>query len=170
MSEINFPIQKLKSKIYLIRGFQVMLDYDLAILYGVETKILNQSVRRNASRFPDDFMFQLTEIEESSLRSQIVTSKIGRGGRRYRIFAFTELGIAMISSVLKSEKAIQVNIAIMRMFFELRKMMKYDDKLTTKFAELEKNTSQLFQLIFNRLDTLEVKATLLPPSRRKIGI
>ena len=108
----------IQNKIFEIRGFKVMLDFDLAILYNIETKSLKQSVRRNISRFPEDFMFELTEIELNSLRSQIVTSN--RGGLRYMPFAFTEQGIAMLSSVLNSEKAIEVNISIIRAFVTFR--------------------------------------------------
>src|SRR5215831_676191 len=114
------PVEIIERKIYLIRGQKVMLDCDLAEMYCVPTKQLNQQVRRNMSRFPRDFMFQLTGAEDSHLRSQIVTSKKSRGGRRYAPFVFTEQGIAMLSSVLNSERAIQVNIAIMRTFVRLR--------------------------------------------------
>ena len=104
----NFPEQVLHQKIYVIRGRRVMLDRDLAVLYGVKTKVLNQSVKRNITRFPDDFMFQLIETEEKYLRSQSVTSnEKGSGGRRYPTTAFTELGIAMLSSILNSEQAVQ---------------------------------------------------------------
>lgn len=111
----------IENKIFLIRGKKVMLDKDLANLYGVETKKLNQTVKRNKERFPEDFMFQLTNLEMLSLRSQIVTSN--RGGRRYNTFVFTEQGVAMLSSVLKSERAIRVNIQIMRTFTKIREMI-----------------------------------------------
>ena len=107
------PSERIERSILLIRGHKVMLDADLAILYGVSTKRLNEQVRRNRSRFPDDFMFQLTVEEVRSLRSQFATSKQGRGGRRYAPLVFTEQGIAMLSTVLNSERAIQVNIEIM---------------------------------------------------------
>src|SRR5205814_6110594 len=110
----------IQHKIHEIRGHRVMLDFDLALLYGTETKVLKQSVKRNISRFPKDFMFVLTEDEYQSLRSQIVTSN--RGGSRYMPFAFTEQGIAMLSSVLKSENAIKINIAIMRAFVAMRQL------------------------------------------------
>lgn len=122
----NPPVTSIESKIYLIRGHKVLLDSDLAFLYGVETKVLNQAVRRNAERFPEDFMFQLSENEEEFLRSQFVTSKSGSGGRRYRTMVFTEFGVAMLSSVLRSEQAIQVNIAIMRAFGRLREVFQAD--------------------------------------------
>ncbi len=105
------PIERIERKIYFIRGQKVILDFDLARLYEVETKVLLQAVKRNIGRFPDDFMFQLTESEFRGLRSQFVTSK-GRGGRRFLAYAFTEHGVAMLSSVLHSERAVQVNIAI----------------------------------------------------------
>jgi hypothetical protein len=164
------PLVEIEQLIYIIRGYRVMLDRDLASLYGVETRTLNQSVRRNVDRFPDDFMFQLTDIEEESLRSQIVISKEGRGGKRYRSMAFTELGIAMLSSVLKSDQAIKTNIAIMRTFFELKRLLKDDDHLAKKVEALEKNTTQLFKLVFFRLDQLEDETPILRPDRRKIGI
>jgi hypothetical protein len=115
------PSERIERSILLIRGHKVMLDADLAILYGVSTKRLNEQVRRNRSRFPDDFMFQLTVEEVRSLRSQFATSKQGRGGRRYAPLVFTEQGIAMLSTVLNSERAIQVNIEIMRAFVRLRR-------------------------------------------------
>ncbi len=113
----------IENKIYVIRGKKVMLDRDLAALYEVETKVLNQAVKRNLSRFPDDFMFQLTPEEAEALRSQIVTSNIGRGGRRYFPFAFTENGVAMLSIVLSCERAIQINIQIMRAFVRMKNLV-----------------------------------------------
>ncbi len=142
----------------------------LAKLYVVETKVLNQSVRRNIDRFPEDFMFQLLDIEEENLRSQIVTSSSGYGGKRYPSFVFTELGIAMLSSVLKSEQAVKTNIAIMRTFFELRKILNEDKTTAAKIENLEQNTTKLFKLVFHRLDQLEMKTPPLPPGRRKLGL
>lgn len=149
-----------------------MLDRDLAILYGVETKVLNQSVKRNIGRFPQDFMFQLVEFEEKALRSHFVTSKETgrRGGRRYPTTAFTELGIAMLSSVLSSEQAVQSNIRIMRTFFELRRLIGRDPELFERMSKLEKDSAYLFEIIFQRLDQLEMNTPLLPPSRKKMGI
>ena len=109
------------NRVYAVRGQKVMLDRDLAELYGVPTRTLNQAVKRNRSRFPADFMFQLTTGEVRSLRSQIVISNASRGGRRYQPFAFTQEGVAMLSAVLKSERAIQVNVAVMRAFVSLAK-------------------------------------------------
>ncbi|HLG41470.1 MAG TPA: ORF6N domain-containing protein [Chitinophagaceae bacterium] len=121
--EMIIPDELVMSKIYLIRGQKVMLDSDLAELYGTETKVLNQSVKRNIDRFPGDFMFELTREEFEFLRSQIVTSKTGRGGARYLPMAFTEQGVAMLSSVLNSETAIRVNIQIIRIFTRMREML-----------------------------------------------
>lgn len=124
--------------IYSVRSQQVMLDSDLAILYGVTTKAFNQAVKRNLERFPDDFRFQLTEQEHEVLRSQIVTSNAGRGGRRYLPYVFTEQGVAMLSSVLNSDRAIQVNIAIMRAFVNMRRLATTSEELHKKLAAVEK--------------------------------
>jgi hypothetical protein len=115
----TFPPERIERSILLIRGHKVLLDVHLAALYGVTTKRLNEQVRRNRARFPEDFMFQLTADEIASLRSQFATSNKGRGGRRYAPYAFTEQGVAMLSTVLNSERAIQVNIEIMRAFVRL---------------------------------------------------
>jgi phage regulator Rha-like protein len=137
------PIEKITSKIYLIRKEKVMLDSDLAELYGVETKVLVQALKRNIDRFPKDFMFQLTADQYKILRSQFVTTKWG--GRRYPPYVFTEQGVAMLSSVLKSKRAIKVNISIMRAFVELRKFLYSNDKLAVKLNELEKETKKRFE-------------------------
>ena len=131
------PIERIEQQIFLIRGQKVILDFHLARLYEVETKVLLQAVKRNIGRFPDDFMFQLTESEFQGLRSQIVTSK-GRGGRRFLAYAFTEHGVAMLSSVLHSERAIQVNIAIMRAFVKIREFLSTHKDLARKLEELER--------------------------------
>ena len=133
------PIELIASKIYLIRGIKVMLDRDLAELYGVETGALNRAVKRNAERFPEDFMFQLTGEEAELLRCQTGISKPGRGGRRYLPYAFSEQGVAMLSSVLNSKRAIEVNIAIMRAFVQLRKTLDSHTELALKLADLEKS-------------------------------
>jgi hypothetical protein len=127
----------IESKIYLIRGHKVILDTDLAILYGVQTFQLNQAVKRNAERFPEDFMFRLTKEEFQSLTSQSVMSKGGRGGRRHRTYVFTEQGVAMLSSVLRSDRAIRVNIAIMRTFARLKEILIRREDLAAKLKELE---------------------------------
>jgi hypothetical protein len=163
------PANSIKPLIYFIRNQRVMLDRDLAVLYEVETKVLKQAVKRNSDRFPKDFMFQLTEMEELNLRSQFVTSSGGWGGQRYPSLAFTELGIAMLSSVLKSDHAIQTNILIMRTFFELRKLLGKDSEAIERIENLESQSNRLFKIVFHRLDRLESQAPLLPPGRRKIG-
>jgi hypothetical protein len=138
----------LTSSILVIRGQKVMLDADLAALYAVETKVLNQSVRRNIDRFPVDFMFQLTQAEMECLRSQTVTLKTGRGGRRTPPYAFTEQGVAMLSSVLKSSRAIQVNIEIMRAFVRLRQMVTSNADLARKLNALERKYDGQFKIVF----------------------
>jgi hypothetical protein len=158
------PVEVIERKIYLIRGQKVMLDRDLAELYCVTTKQLNQQVRRNPERFPRDFMFQLTGAEDSRLRSQIVTSKKSRGGSRYAPLAFTEQGIAMLSSVLRSERAIQVNITIMRTFVRLREALSNSKELAKRLKELETKSDANFQAVFEAIQELiEAPST---PSRR----
>ena len=128
--------EAIETKIFLIRGQKVMLDFHLAELYGVATKVLLQAVKRNVDRFPDDFMFQLVDDEFTNLRSQIVTSSWG--GRRYHPYAFTEQGVAMLSSVLRSKRAVQVNIQIMRAFVSLRRFLETHKELARKLEELER--------------------------------
>lgn len=129
------------AKIHEIRSLKVILDFDLAKMYGVETKVLKQAVKRNKIRFPDDFMFELTPEEYAGLRSQIVTSN-KRGGTRYMPYAFTEQGVAMLSSVLNSETAIQINIGIIRAFVSLREMI-YSNPLTLRLSNLENDFKEL---------------------------
>jgi len=136
MSEELVPYEAIENKIYLIRGQKVMLDDDLAQLYSVSTKRLNEQVRRNIGRFPEDFMFQLSREEAENLRSQFATSSYG--GRRYLPFAFTEHGILMLSSVLNSQRAIDVNIRIMRTFSRLRQILANNKELSGKLEQLEK--------------------------------
>ena len=170
--------------IYLIRGEKVMLDHDLAELYGVPTKSLNLAVKRNVERFPSDFMFQLTQAEAEGLRFQIgtsnenaakqasglrlqtETSKSRRGGRRYLPYAFTEQGVAMLSSVLRSARAVQVNIAIMRTFVRLREMLLSNAALARKLSALEKKYDQQFKVVFDAIREL-----MVPPEKpkRRIG-
>lgn len=161
---------KIQGLIYLIRGQRVMLDSDLADLYGVETRRLNEQVRRNIDRFPDDFMFQLSKEEYDILKSQIATSKVGRGGKQKLPMVFSENGLAMLSGVLKSKRAIQVNISIMRIFTKLRSFLLLEKDLNERVTQLEKGTSKLFKIVFERLDTVESEAPSLPNKRRKIGI
>ena len=147
------PIELIASKIYLIRSIKVMLDRDLAELYGVETKVLKQAVRRNIDRFPADFMFELTKGENQSLRSQNVTLKRGQHSK-YLPFAFTEHGVLMLSSVLKSERAVQVNIQIMRTFTKLREALLDNKDLGKELEELKQLTEERFRIVFETLDQL----------------
>ncbi len=127
-----------------------MLDSDLAKLYGVETKHLNRQVQRNINRFPSDFMFQLTEIEEENLRCQIGISSSQYGGRRYLPFAFTENGVAMLSSVLNSERAIEMNISIMRIFTKLRSFHALESNLAIELKDFKENTNKIFKVVVHR--------------------
>ena len=153
--------ETISNKIYFIRGQKVMLDSDLALLYEVETKRLNEQVKRNLSRFPSDFMFQLTEIEYNSSRSQIATLKNGRGSNlKYLPFAFTEHGILMLSSVLKSDKAIQTNIQIMRIFTKVRQMLLDTTEIKVDILQIQKkleNHDKNIELVFSYLDELTEK-------------
>lgn len=149
------PVPLIETRIFLIRGQKVLLDSDLALLYGVETRALNQAVRRNLERFPGDFMFQLTREEEEGLRSQIVTSNEGRGGRRYLPYAFTEQGIAMLSSVLKSKRSIEVNIAIMRTFVRLRQLLATHEEIARRLEDLEWRQSEQGQQIQAVFETIQ---------------
>ena len=161
----------IEKMIYIIRDQKVMLDSDLAELYEVDTKVLNQAVKRNLTRFPQDFMFQLTSEECDFLRSQFVTSKIGRGGRRYMPYVFTENGVAMLSSVLSSEKAIQINVSIMRIFTRLRSFLMLEKDLSDRVTKLEQGTNQIFKVVFERLDSYEEMVTpRLPGNRKKVGL
>ena len=163
MDEI-IPVENITSLIYQIRGYKVMLDKDLAELYGVETKRLKEQVRRNIERFPEDFMFELSQDEHENLRSQFATSSWG--GTRYAPMAFTEHGVLMLSSVLKSDKAIQVNIQIMRAFTRLRQLVLDSSELRKEIEELRNETENKFQIIFQALDQLiSVEET----PKKKIG-
>jgi hypothetical protein len=155
-----------EKRIFLLRSVRVMFDYDLAELYGVSTKQLVQAVKRNLERFPEDFMFQLEPQELALLRSQIVTSNSGRGGRRYAPYAFTEQGVAMLSSVLRSRRAVQVNIAIMRAFVRLREMLLTNADLARKLAALEAKYDSQFKSVF---DAIRQLMTPPDPPRRRIG-
>ena len=159
------PVDRIEKAILLIRGQKVMLDVDLAGLYGVETKVLVQAVKRNLERFPEDFMFQLSQEEFAILRSQIVTSS-DWGGRRYRPYAFTEQGVAMLSSVLRSQRAIQVNIEIMRAFIRLRQMLASHVELARKLDALEKKYDAQFKQVFEAIRQLMAPPE---PKRRPIG-
>jgi ORF6N domain-containing protein len=187
MSKAIIPIQRIAQRIVSLRGQRVLLDFDLAALYDVETRILNQAVKRNARRFPSDFMFQLSceEIEmvsqlvipsaqgpaekEASSSSQFVMSSSKYRGKRYRPYAFTEEGVAMLSSVLKSDRAVKVNIAIMRAFVRLRQALETNRELAKKFAELEKRVGKHDHEIAAIIDA--IRQLMAPPEkpRREIG-
>jgi hypothetical protein len=157
------PEERITSAILLLRGHKVMLDADLAALYGVETKVLNQAVQRNLERFPEDFMFQLTQEEAALLRSQTVTLKRGRGQhRKYLPHVFTEQGVAMLSSVLRSSQAILVNIEIMRAFVKLRQLLATNEDLAKKLVALEKKYDGQFKVVFQAIREL-----MEPPVRKK---
>ena len=158
------PSQRIAQAIVLLRGQKVMLDADLALLYGVQTKALNRAVKRNVRRFPADFMFQLTAREVENLRCHFGTSRWG--GRRYPPLAFTEQGVAMLSSVLNSERAVRVNIEIMRAFVGLREMLASHADLARKLVELEKRYDVQFKAVFGAIREL---MTPQRPRYRPIG-
>jgi hypothetical protein len=161
--------ETIANKIYFIRNQKVMLDRDLSELYSIETKRLNEQVKRNISRFPEDFMFQLTELEFQNLKSQIATSSWG--GTRKLPYAFTEHGVLMLSSVLKSDKAIQVNIQIMRIFTKVRQMLLDTTELKIDILQIQKkleNHDKNIELVFSYLDELTEKKENEPP-RPTIG-
>lgn len=161
------PAERVERRIVQVRGHKVMLDADLAELYGVSTKVLNQAVNRNRARFPVDFMFQLTADEHAALRSQTVTLKRGRGQhRKYLPYAFTEQGVAMLSSVLRSQRAIQVNIEIMRAFVRLRQMLLSHGDLARRLDALEKKYDTQFKAVF---DAIRELMKPLAPRKRAIG-
>jgi len=161
------PTAAINQRIYFLRGLRVMLDSDLARLYGVTTKNLNKAVKRNPSRFPSDFCFQLCPEDLKILRFQSGTSTSStHGGRRYSPFAFTEHGIAMLSSVLRSERAVQVNIAIMRAFLHLRALLATHEDLRRKIDEMEKRYDSKFQAVFATLRQM-LEAPI--PAKRQFG-
>jgi hypothetical protein len=164
-SKLAIPEERIEQRILLIRGQKVMLDADLAGLYGVSTKRFNEQIRRNPNRFPSDFMFRLSKSEFKALRSQFATSS-SWGGRRYAPLAFTEQGVAMLSSVLRSERAVQVNIAIMRAFVKLRGILASHADLARKLNEMEKRYDAQFRVVFDAIREL-----MAPPAkpRRRIG-
>jgi len=164
---VSAPTERVERSILLIRGHKVILDRDLGELYGVETRVLNQAVRRNIRRFPPDFMFQLSLEEFAKWRSQIVMSRRERMGLRRRPFAFTEQGVAMLSSVLNSDRAINVNIAIMRAFVRLRELMATHKELARKIKELERKYDAQFRAVFDAIRELMQPAPV--PLKRHIG-
>ncbi|MDX6190469.1 ORF6N domain-containing protein [Flavobacterium sp. FlaQc-52] len=154
------PEETISNKIYFIRNQKIMLDRDLAMLYGVETKVLKQAVKRNLSRFPEDFMFELNESEFKNWRSQFVTSNSDKMGLRYAPMAFTEHGILMLSSVLKSDKAIQTNIQIMRIFTKVRELLLGTTEMKIDILQIQKkleNHDKNIELVFSYLDELTEK-------------
>jgi len=168
MSREVVPSQQIAQSIFLIRGQRVMLSQDLATLYGVAVKVLNQAVKRNAVRFPIDFVFQLKAEELANLKSQFVTSSWG-GPRRARPYAFTEQGVAMLSSVLKSERAVKVNIAIMRAFVKLRQTLETNRELAQKFEELEKRVGKHDKEIAAIIDAIRQLMASPEKPKREIG-
>lgn len=164
-------IIKIEAMIYIIRGQRVMMDSDLAKLYGIETKNLKKAVRRNPARFPEDFMFEMTKEELENWRFQFGTSNAVKMGLRIQPFVFTELGVAMLSSILNSEQAISVNISIMRIFAKLRSFLLLEKEITHRMDKLEAGTNKLFQVVFERLDNVDDSLTpKLPSHRKKIGL
>jgi len=159
------PAERIESRILMLRGHRVMLSTDLAELYGVEPRALVQAVKRNIERFPEDFMFQLNDEEFSDLKSQFVTSSWG-GIRRAAPYAFTEQGVAMLSSVLRSKRAVQVNVEIMRAFVRLRRMLATHEDLARKLDALEKKYDAQFKAVF---DAIRQLMTPPAPKRRHIG-
>ena len=163
------PDELIMNKIYFIRGHKVMLDKDLAELYDVETKVFNQAVKRNLKRFPSDFMFELTQTEFKNLKSQFVTSSWG--GTRYLPNAFTEQGVAMLASILNSDKAISINIQIVRVFTRIRQMLVDNTELRLAIEEIKKktdNNTKNIELVFQYLDELLEKKEN-PQPRKQIG-
>ena len=158
------PLERIAARIYLIRGQSVMLDFDLADLYRVETRVLVQALKRNLERFPEDFMFQLSKDELKNWRSQIVMSNPGaKMGLRRQPYAFSEQGVAMLSSVLRSRRAIQVNVAIIRTFVRLRRMLASNEELSRKIIQHDRQIAALFEQVKRLMEQPE------PPKRRAIG-
>jgi hypothetical protein len=164
---VKIPIERIEKAIYLIRCEKIMLDRDLAELYQVQTKALNQAVRRNPDRFPSDFMSQLTEKEVSELnRSQFVTGSQKYRDPRFRPYAFTEQGVAMLSTVLRSKRAIAVNVEIMRTFVKLRQLLASNTELARKLEDLEKKYDHQFKVVFDAIRQLMTPA---PRNNKQIG-
>jgi hypothetical protein len=163
-------VESIERRIYLIRGQKVMIDSDLAVLYKVETSNLNRAVKRNVRRFPEDFMFQLSDEEAEALRFQIGMSKPGaRGGRRYLPYAFTELGVAMLSSVLKSDRAVQMNIVIMRAFVKLREVLASQKDLARRLERVEEGLRRHGSVIGLVVDEIKKLKQSPAPAKRRVG-
>jgi hypothetical protein len=167
-SSATIPIELIEQKIYVIRGLKVMLDSDLAHLYRVPTFRLNEAVKRNKGRFPDDFMFQLTQVEADFLRSQFAMSK-GRGGRRTLPYAFTEHGVVMLSSVLNSDRAMQMNILIVRAFVKLRQMLATHKDLARKIKDLEGQQKEHGEQLAEVYSVVKQLIDPPPKPQRRIG-
>lgn len=170
-AEIAIPDEIIMSQIYYIRGQKVMVDRDIAELYGVETKQLKRQVNRNIERFPDDFMFELTQSEFEILRSQIGTSRLKHGGERYLPMAFTEQGVAMLSSVLNSKRAISINIQIIRIFTKIRQMLLDNTEVRLAIEKIERkteNNTKNIELLFQYFDESNEKKETVKPIK-KIG-
>ena len=163
------PVKRIESLILVIRGQRVMLDSDLASIYGVKTKVLNQAVKRNQNRFPEDYMFQLTQEEAANLRSQFVTSSSGYGGRRYLPYAFTEHGAIMAANVLNSGTAVEMSVYVVRAFVRIREFLATHKELAIKFAELERKLATHDRQILEIVKV--IKQLMAPPQRKpkKIG-
>ena len=163
------PLIAVESRIFFLRNQRVILDSDIAELYGVPVKVLNQQIKRNRERFPSDFVFQLTEKEHGVLRSQIVTSKEGRGGRRYTPYAFTEHGAIMAATVLNSERAVQMSVFVVRAFVRLREMLATNRKLAGKIDELENRLETHDSTIQELIEAIKELMTPEEPPRIRIG-
>lgn len=169
MSEVIFA--KIEDMIYMVRGQKVMMDFDLAELYDVQTKNLKKAVRRNMARFPNDFMFEMSKEELENWRFQFGTSNRVKMGLRVQPLVFTELGVAMLSSVLNSEQAISINISIMRIFAKLRSFLLLEKGLNDRMDRLESGTNKVFKVIFERLDSIEeIVDFVVPTKRKRIGL
>ena len=163
----KFSTSEIEKCIFIARKYKVMLDHDLAKIYGVATKTLNRAVKRNLKRFPTDFMFQLTESETDFLESQLKTSKLGRGGRRYLPYVFTEHGALMLANVLNSETAVDSSIQVVRSFIRLREFAISHAELSRKLSELERKYDSQFKVVFQAIEQLMVVPEVSP---KKIGI
>lgn len=166
MSEESLiPIERIEQKIYVVRGQKIMLDSDLAKIYGVTTFNFNKAVKRNIKRFPEDFMFQLTKEEHESLTFQIGISNKGRGGRRYLPYVFTEHGALMAANVLSSERAVEASVQVIRAFVKLRQMLQSNAELAKKVEALERKYDANFKIVFDAIRKL-----MLPPDKPKQAI
>lgn len=166
----TIPLERIAQSILIVRGQKVLLDADLAALYGVATKRLNEQVRRNRERFPEDFMFQLSDDEYASLRSHFAISNSSRGGRRYLPYVFTEHGAIMAAAVLNTPRAVEVSIYVVRAFVQLREMLASNKELARKLNELERKLATHDQAIAGILNTIrELMKPPAPPPKRRIG-